>query len=370
MKNLSRINSQYQTKQPFDPSEKKTSLSREIGGLAGGMACGWTVHKGLALTSLPFANNIFNSKYTLNQQEKELYINAADRMIKKSGIGNKGFKDITIIECSFFTAKDSNAKKTKFIDYIKNIIKPLQKRPIAKKRKTFISKKRLSKTAAIQKFKQDTLNSCTESFSKKLIVVLQILANPFKVISDILTGTHIPSKAKIEMMVSTGFYNFLANNIMSNMPKSLLHEAGHAINSNKNFFTKIPMRLNILSSLFLTPFIILNALFSKKPEENQTQNKDKSLPKSIRDFTHKHIGLTVFALNTPLLIEEGMASLRAIKFANNSKIMSAELKTQHNKFLRQAFCTYIIGTIAEAVAVKTAVVVKDKIMEHNKTKRK
>ncbi|MEI8388797.1 MAG: zinc metallopeptidase, partial [bacterium] len=212
---------------------------------------------------------------------------------------------------------------------------------------------------SIKEVSEETIKSINNmSVMKKLTLRSIVLLNKLSDISYLLIGTIPDLKLKIQSGIKYGGYNPSFNYVISGRTGSLLHEIGHAINKNKNFFTRIPLRLKIVSSLVLTPLAILTAMFHKK-ENNNPENK--TFLTKTKDFVKERIGLTIAVLSLLSLVEEVLASLRAFKFTEKSKLMTEAIKKEHNKILLMAFGTYVADAAILTGMAKTAVWVKNKV---------
>lgn len=363
----------------------KNNFSKTALSLAGGAATGFAVNNGVKYLGKPYYNTCIENLDKFTPEEKEILSQEAQRMVSESGIKEKGFKgfvEIDLLKKDNSTFDYNNTKNHSILHdqkYKTNTSKPIKlslreklKQILEEEIKTikeFKNGEKLSVNAAKNELESGMFKSLIYgSFGNKLKISLLAVTAPFKKISDILLGKW--KKKDLNKSIANGCFDPLSNRIFSGKQGSLMHEVGHAINRNKNFLTKIPSNLGLISSFVLIPFVILNALFNKKPQKQSEQTDERSNFKKLRDFTHKHIGLTIAGLMLPTLAEEALASSRAIKFANASKIMSDNMKKQHKKSLKLAYGTYIFTTIITASTAKLVVSVKDKIIEHKSKKVK
>lgn len=120
-------------------------------------------------------------------------------------------------------------------------------------------------------------------------------------------------------------------------PSLILHELGHAINAGKGKFMRFLQKSRGYVSAVPTALLMLNGLF---------RNKDNK-----PNFIEKNAGLIGFASFLPTIIEEGIASLRGLKYAKGLGINLAPLK--RNYFF--AWMTYVIAGLGLGVAAKQAV---------------
>lgn len=120
-----------------------------------------------------------------------------------------------------------------------------------------------------------------------------------------------------------------------NKPSLILHELGHAINAGKGKFMKFLQKSRGYVSAVPTALLLANGLF--------TRNDDNP------NFIEKHAGKIGFLAFLPTIIEEGIASLRGLKYAK--KIKGVNLTPlKRNYFF--AWMTYVIAGLGLAVAAK------------------
>lgn len=313
-------NPEVKTNKQEDKSQ--SSLPREVVGIAAGAGAGYCVGKGANLALKPYYKNLMSSFDTFHSTNSGIMIQEAERMANEANLYQKGFKGIKIVDVS---SKDKITQATKA--FTAEIVKSIKEGSVFKKIKfgSFCILKKIT------------------DFSYTLIG----------------KNVKFELKTKANNCVKYGGYNPICNNVISGSTSSLLHEVGHAINKNKNFLTRIPSRLAMMSTVLLTPLAILTAMFHKKDKNQNPENK--SFLTKTMDFIKDNTGLTIAGLSLPLLAEEGMASLRAVKFANKSTLMTEAVKKAHSKLLLMAFGTYAAGAVVLTAMAKTAVWVKDKI---------
>ena len=298
---------------------KSISLLRETVGLAAGAGAGFFIQNGANSALINYNRKLLSSIDKFHSFNSGVMLQEAERMANEADLYQKGFKGIRIVDAS------SEEK-------LKQSIKEVSEETI----------KSINKMSVMKKL---TLRS---------IVIFKKLSD----ISYLLIGKIPDLNSKIQGSIKYGVYNPGFNSVYSGKTGSLLHEIGHAINKNKNFFTRIPLRLTIVSSLVLTPLAILTAMFHKKENDNP---ENKTFLTKTKDFAKDRIGLAIAVLSLPSLAEEGIASLRAFKFVEKSKLMTEAIKKEHNKILLMAFGTYVAGAAILTGMAKTAVWVKNKV---------
>jgi len=158
-----------------------------------------------------------------------------------------------------------------------------------------------------------------------------------------------------------GAYVFSAKNgikqidIAMERASSSLHEAGHAINHNCTKLGKLYSKvLSKMPSFLKNPLMLATALVIvlqfvgnayNKPKTAKSENQKE--PFSITKFVHDNIGkLSVLAF-TPLLLDEGFATKRALSAA---KKVVPEILKPLRKNLFTAGITYLLSANAMLVS--------------------
>lgn len=170
--------------------------------------------------------------------------------------------------------------------------------------------------------------------------------NNLKVTVDYIDHNNIktyPSQMR-EMLgpVARGENAFYADGLkLAVAPKSkpslILHELGHAINAGKGKFMRFLQKSRGYVSAVPTALLLANGLFTHKDDKP--------------NFVERNAGKLGFLAFLPTIVEEGMASLRGLKYAKKLKgVNLAPLK--RNYFF--AWMTYVIAGLGLGVAAKQA----------------
>lgn len=160
--------------------------------------------------------------------------------------------------------------------------------------------------------------------------------------------TAIKTKTGIDMTkdlntVARGENAFYSDSIkLAVAPKSkpslILHELGHAITAHKGKLLKFMQKSRMIAASIPTILLIANSAVSKKQGEET--------------FIEKHAGKIGFCAFLPTILEEGLASLRGIKAANNvKKSINMNLKPLKRNYAF-AWLTYVIAGIGLGIASK------------------
>jgi len=301
---------------PVIKDSRTISLKREAKGLLAGFLLGLGVNILGGLSSIPFFKSLkFKNEHLPPEIMHQQAIEMANTIPKNN-----------IPKIKILDASDKKKLETSLSLMIKDLTDFYLKQP------------------SLHKLKDISL-----SYINRASSLIKIL------IGDIPLG-----KLGMKSAAEYGCYFPHMNKIYSSSHSSLLHEVGHAISRNKNFLTRIPLKLATFSSLILTPAAILIGLFHKKGTENP---KDKNLYEETKDFIKNNPASTMGILSLPMLTEEFMASARAINFAEKSAVFTDVMKKEHKTLLKKAFGTYVISIAISAAMFKSAVFIKDKITE-------
>ena len=135
---------------------------------------------------------------------------------------------------------------------------------------------------------------------------------------------------------------------------SFFHEAGHAINANFSKFGKVLQKCRPLAMLAAPIAMIALWKTKKAPDEKPTGVVDKTTT-----FVKNNAGKLTFAAFVPMLVEEGLATLRGNKFAK--QLLSPSLAKKVAKTNAFGFATYALLATLSSVGIYLGVKVKDSI---------
>jgi hypothetical protein len=139
-------------------------------------------------------------------------------------------------------------------------------------------------------------------------------------------------------------------------PSYIFHEIGHSAVIHSNKWGKALAKSSILLPIALTPLFI-TALFHKN-----TDHKEGASPlQKTKAFIHDNMGKITLAAFSPMLINEFLASHKAIQFLKKAK----EITPEQLKFIKGkyaiAYSSYIGLTLASLAAIKLGIYIKDKL---------
>lgn len=159
------------------------------------------------------------------------------------------------------------------------------------------------------------------------------------------------------------FYTFASKKIVlpeKNLILSAFHEAGHAMNANLSTFGKSLQSMRGLMAL-ATPIALIALFKTKKAEGEKPKNKlDKAT-----DFIKNNAGKLTFLCFTPMLLEEGLASIKGGKLAK--ELLNPELAKRVSKTNKLGFATYAATAALTSLGIYLGTKVKDAIA-HKKAK--
>ena len=137
-------------------------------------------------------------------------------------------------------------------------------------------------------------------------------------------------------------------------PLAVFHELGHAFNFNNSSFWKALQKLRI-------PGIVASGLISLFPaftKDSKAQDGEELTGgQKFKNWMRKYSPALAFGAMTPMLAEEGMASVRGCKWAKsllNKNLFNKVLKTNV-----VAYTTYLTGALGMSLAAFAAKKVKD-----------
>ena len=170
-------------------------------------------------------------------------------------------------------------------------------------------------------------------------------------------------------MVSNGenaFYATQSKKVVLSGEKTLslasFHELGHATNANLSKIGKVLQKSRSLQMLALP--IALIALFKTKKQECQ---EPKGAVDKATTFVKNNAGKLTFATFIPMLLEEGMATLKGN--AHAKKLLSPDLAKKVFKSNALGFATYLGMATLTSLGIFAGVKVKDAITDNNIAKK-
>lgn len=171
-------------------------------------------------------------------------------------------------------------------------------------------------------------------------------------------GLKIENKSPVKILKAC--FNPKSNTILINdkgFYPSVFLEIGHALNFHNSKFTKALLGIKKVCSK-IVPIIGISGLVVKLLH-NKKASKNKSAFEKAKDFYSDNAAAILCSAYVPILLEEGIASKKALKLAKPYLTKSQHQK--HIKFLSLAFCSCLMIPIMFASATNLGVFVKNKI---------
>lgn len=154
---------------------------------------------------------------------------------------------------------------------------------------------------------------------------------------------------------------------------SVFHELGHAMNANGSALTKALQKCRPLAK-YVPIAVLAISLLNKTPknEDNKKKNESQNIFKKVANGIKNHAGLISGLAMAPMVLEEGLASLRGQKLAK-SLVKDGKLSKELFKRIKLTnlggFASYTLVLIATAIACEVAIKVKDKAQQKYEDKK-
>lgn len=143
---------------------------------------------------------------------------------------------------------------------------------------------------------------------------------------------------------------------------SVFKEIGHALNFHNSKLTKSLLKMKKVCSK-IVPIIGISGLVVKLLH-NKKEVKNKPMLENIKDFFSDNAAAILCLTYVPILIEEGIASKKALKLAE--PYLTKAQQQKHIKLLLLSFCSCLMIPIMFASATNLGVFVKNKIINSKK----
>ncbi len=156
------------------------------------------------------------------------------------------------------------------------------------------------------------------------------------------------------------------NTILINQDKlstAVFHEIGHAINYNNSKFWRAMQGLRVPGMLIASGLAIYCA-FSNNAQPKD--GKELTTGQKVKNTVRNNAGKIAFASMVPMLLEEGMASIRGCKWANAN--LPKDLAKKVLKSNIGAYCSYLGAAISLGIAAFSAVKIKDSLGKKHQEK--
>jgi len=226
-------------------------------------------------------------------------------------------------------------------------------------KKTLTDSNLISKGVNIEWLKPHTKKQST------LDILKADLISPLDAVKNGRNAFFIPKGGMLPTL--DGFVKIPSNTIL--MPEkeisyAVFHEMGHAMNANLSKIGSSLLKFRPLA--MYAPFLVtLYSAFTSKSKPNNG-NEDLTLRQKINNGIRNNAGKLSFLLMTPMLIEEGMATIKGQKFAN--KLLSPELAKKVRNGNCVAYLSYLTTAIFAGLGAWATTKIKDKIVEKREKK--
>ena len=171
----------------------------------------------------------------------------------------------------------------------------------------------------------------------------KIISNPARILEAIQEGLNAGYARNNKIYMPENKVSFLA-----------FHEIGHSINFNNSKFWKGMQKLRMPALTLASLPMIYGAISKESKAEN---GKELNKKQKINNFIRNNAGKLSFATMLPVLAEEGMATIRGQKLAN--QLLPKNIARTVLKGNSVAYTSYLITALGFAAAAYTAVKIKD-----------
>lgn len=145
------------------------------------------------------------------------------------------------------------------------------------------------------------------------------------------------------------------------------HEAGHAINWNLSKIGKFLQKHRLATALGPVIPVALGIYGAMTQKSKPADGETLTFGQKTKNFLRDNAGILSFAGCLPMLIEEGMASVRGQKYAN--KLLSKDLSKKVLKGNVTAYMSYLGVAAVMSLASYLAVKVKDNKIKEKEAER-
>ena len=185
------------------------------------------------------------------------------------------------------------------------------------------------------------------------------LLNPIKGVEHGNNAFAVIDNKAVYMGLEKGAIHMPENKLSS----TVFHEIGHQMNANLSKIGPILQKCRPIS-MYAPAILALYGAFTQKSEPQN--GKDLTDGQKAKNFVRNNIGKLVFISTLPMLIEEGMASIKGNKLAK--KVLSEDMAKMVGKGNSIAYLSYLASAIFASLGAWAAVKIKDKAIEKKREK--
>ncbi|MBQ3641801.1 hypothetical protein II906_07770 [bacterium] len=306
----------------------------------------------------------------LSEQESSMLSNAVQKGLDVSGLAKKGVQVHTMEEMALPSIKDVFGLLKKVPETVDDVFD------------TVIEKFDIfGKFSEADKPALDVIKKEMES-NKLLKFIKKVMPQPKKAVEGIeeFRGALEDMSAKqtgsmFKFGLNAAFFPNV-NAIITpskSLRTSVFHEMGHALNFNGGGVLKALQKFRP-AAMIIPSLVMTAALLNKRKttDEKLENNSVKNVVQNGLDGIKKHAGLISAAAMLPVVLEEGIASLRGQALAKNL-VKSGELTQEIFKKVKLTnlggFASYALAMVAAGVGAKLTIDIKDKIQEKYEQKK-
>ena len=141
------------------------------------------------------------------------------------------------------------------------------------------------------------------------------------------------------------------------MATASFHEIGHALNHNFSKSGKFLQKLRPVS--MYAPLAIMAFAACTKNSKSKNEGEDLSTVQKTKNFIRNNAGKLSFLATVPMLIEEGMATIKGQKLAKS--LLSKDMLKAVSKNNKIAYLTYLSTAVCAGLSAFAATKIKDKM---------
>lgn len=276
---------------------------------------------------------------------------AAQEGLEKSGLAQKGVKVLKLKENDAIEMLAENIPILKFLK--------------SKHNTTGIEDDSQALNAIYEDFKSNKLlnkinNFCIKHGAEESYLYDQLVRNAKSQIQNGTNACYLPNANKVIIPDK-------------HLQTSVFHEIGHAMNGNGSILTKALQKCRPMAKL-VPIAVLLISLLNKTPKnaDNSKENKSQNIFKKAANGIKNHAGLISGLAMAPMVLEEGLASLRGQKLAKelvSDGKLSKELFKRIKLTNLGGFTSYTLALITTVIACEAAIKAKDKAQQKYEDKK-
>lgn len=148
------------------------------------------------------------------------------------------------------------------------------------------------------------------------------------------------------------------------IPTAVFHEMGHAFNKNCSKLWSTIQNLRTPAMMAASLIMLFGALSKKEVAED---GKELTKGQKIKNTVRNNAGILAFGTMIPVVLEEGMASIRGCKWANANLTKDLAKKVRNTNIF--GAISYVAIAAAMGIAAQVAVKIKDDVQDKAKAQQ-